>query len=107
MTNDQENKIKFEGFQKSNMKFEGNYQTTYATFVAGNINSSYFGLDEGLGGILSCNPSKTLISSIGQLSSVEGKMSSTPVWKIFTRNRLDDATINRMFSQVCVCDFQY
>lgn len=107
MTSDQENKIFFEGFKDSDIKFEGSYQTTYATFVAGTVNSSYFGLNEDLGGILSCNPVKTVISSIGKLSSVEGKISSTPVWKIFTRHQLDDLSISKMFSEVSFMNYRF
>lgn len=101
MTSDHTSPIVFDGFEDSNIKFSGAYQTTIATFVRGNVNSSYFGLKEELGGILSCDPVETIISSIGELSSVEGKKNDqTRVWKIFSREKLADSVLNQMFEQV-------
>lgn len=100
MTSDQEHRIKFGGFENIDLEFSGEYQTTFATFVSGDVNPSYFGLEEEMG-ILSCNPIETKISSIGQLSSVEGTKSNiTKVYKIFSRQKLDDSILNKMFSQV-------
>ena len=101
MTNDQGTQIKFDGFDNTHLNFLGEYQTTVATFVEGNINSSYFGMDEELEGILSCDPTQTTISSIGKLSSVEGKKSDgMNVWKIFSRQKLSNTMMNNMFSHV-------
>lgn len=102
MTNDQESTVIFNGFNENqDLKFFGEYQTTFATFVQGDMNSSYFGLEEDIGGILSCDPVETTISSIGQLSSVQGKKDENiEVWKVFSRQKLDDTIVNNMFSRV-------
>lgn len=100
MTTDQEHPIKFEGFENVDLEFSGEYQTTFATFVSGDVNPSYFGLEEEMG-VISCDPIETKISSIGQLSSVQGiKNNSTKIYKIFSRQKLDDSILDKMFSQV-------
>ncbi|XP_015109352.1 prenylcysteine oxidase [Diachasma alloeum] len=99
LTSDQRMPIRFENFPNNeDFMLSGNYQTTYATFIEGQLNATYFGLDGSIQGILSCNPEKTVISSVGKLSSVEGHESN--VWKIFTRKSLSSEIIGRMFSKV-------
>jgi hypothetical protein len=101
MTTDQKTQITFNGFKNSTVNFLGKYQTTYATFIAGKVNPSYFGSKEDFGGIISCDPVQTKISSIGRLSSVDDKEDNgTQVWKIFSRQKLNDSIINEMFSKV-------
>ena len=99
MTHDQENSVIFENFKNVDLQFFGNYQTTIATFVQGDVNFSYFGLNEDIGGVLSCDPNKTIISSIGKLSSVEGSTKSS-IWKIFSRKSLDASMLNKIFTKV-------
>lgn len=101
LTHDQEFPIKFVDFP-DNLVFPGNYQTTYATFINGDLNLKYFCLQEkALNIILSCNPNKTKISSIGKVSSVDGSTdTSSQIWKIFSREPLVTNLINRMFSHV-------
>ncbi|XP_011301154.1 prenylcysteine oxidase [Fopius arisanus] len=99
LTSDHRMLIEFQNFPNNeNFIFSGNYQTTYATFIEGELNHTYFGGDSSIQGILSCNPEKTIVSSVGKLSSVEGEESS--VWKIFTRNPLTPDIIGRMFSKI-------
>ncbi|XP_011501304.1 PREDICTED: prenylcysteine oxidase-like [Ceratosolen solmsi marchali] len=101
MTSDQESLVTFNGFKSSDVQFLGNYQTTYATFVAGKVNFSYFGSKETFSGIISCNPVDTVISSIGKLTSVNGKRDKgVQVWKVFSRQKLNSTIINKMFSKV-------
>lgn len=91
--------INFGGFPEDvNFEFAGNYQTTYATFVQGSLNPGYFRLEESIDGILSCDPNKTIVSSLGKLTTVQGVNSN--VWKIFSRNPLEINIINEMFQQV-------
>lgn len=99
LTSDQQMPIEFVNFSnRENFIFSGNYQTTWATFIDGQLNATYFGLDESIQGILSCNPEKTLINSVGKLSSIQGQDSN--VWKIFSRNPLSLNTIKSMFFKV-------
>ncbi|XP_063978016.1 prenylcysteine oxidase 1-like [Diachasmimorpha longicaudata] len=99
LTSDQGMSIAFANFPNNeDFIFPGSYQTTYATFIEGQLNTTYFGVDESIQGILSCNPEKTIISSVGKLSSVEGEDSN--VWKIFTRESLSSEMITKMFSKV-------
>ncbi|XP_058803534.1 prenylcysteine oxidase 1-like [Phymastichus coffea] len=101
MTSDQESPITFNNFQNSNLKFTGDYQVTYATFIKGNANFSYFGLDEEIRGILSCNPKQTIISSISRLSSVDNKQNNQMnIWKIFSREKINKSLINKLFRNV-------
>lgn len=93
--------INFAGFPENvNFKFAGDYQTTYATFVKGKINPSYFKLEESIDAILSCDPNKTILSSIGRLTTVEGN--SSDVWKIFSRKPVEKNLINKVFLEVRV-----
>lgn len=101
MTNDQKTPIVFKGFDDSDLEFPGEYHTIYATFIQGDVNSSYFGLQGELGGILSCNLNETKISSITKLSPVDGtEDNSTVVYKIFSNQELDNSTISQIFSKV-------
>ncbi|XP_044577912.1 prenylcysteine oxidase-like [Cotesia glomerata] len=99
LTHDQKMSINFAGFPENvNFKFAGDYQTTYATFVKGKINPSYFKLEESIDAILSCDPNKTILSSIGRLTTVEGNNSD--VWKIFSRKPVEKNLINKVFLEV-------
>lgn len=99
LTSDQELQIEFVGF--SNLVFPGDYQTIYATFVKADLNLKYFGLQEAMNSILSCNPNKTKINSIGKLSPVDGSVRKDPrVWKIFSRKSVESSLIHDMFSHV-------
>ncbi|XP_012257805.2 prenylcysteine oxidase 1-like [Athalia rosae] len=102
LTEDQKNHISFEGFPKNAaLKFSGKYQTTVATFVEGDINPSYFGLEESLDAILSCNPNETKIHSVGKLFPVDGPTeNNSRTWKIFSKERLLPSDISAMFSHV-------
>ncbi|KAK0176236.1 hypothetical protein PV328_000390 [Microctonus aethiopoides] len=98
LTQDQSMSIEFVNFPDDvNLKFPGNYQTTYATFVKGQLNMSYFGLDYPIDNILSCNPDKSILSSVGNLCTVEGIKSD--VWKIFSRNSLKKNIIDKFFEK--------
>lgn len=100
LTSDQEFQIEFVEFE-DDLKFLGNYQTTYATFVRADLKLSYFDLEETLGSIMSCNPNKTKISSIGKLDSVDGVIKKNPpVWKIFSRKPMETNHIHDIFSNV-------
>ncbi|KAM0734006.1 Prenylcysteine oxidase 1 [Formica fusca] len=84
-----------------NLVFPGDYQTTYATFINGDLNPKYFGLQEALDAILSCNPKKTKISSIGEVNHVDGPNEiSSQIWKIFSRESVETNLINNIFSHV-------
>lgn len=100
LTYDQEFPIEFVGFP-DNLVLPGDYQTTYATFINGDLNPKYFDLQETLDAILSCNPNKTKISSIGRLNSVDGPNEiSSQIWKIFSKESVETNLIDNMFSHV-------
>ncbi|XP_012527010.1 prenylcysteine oxidase [Monomorium pharaonis] len=100
LTSDQEFQIKFVGFPHD-LVFPGKYQTTYATFVKANLNLKYFGLQDPMNSILSCNPNKTKISSIGKQESVDGSVTKDPpIWKVFSRESLESTFIHDIFSHV-------
>lgn len=100
LTSDQEFQIEFIEFP-DNLVFPGKYQTTYATFIKANLKPKYFGLQEPLDGILSCNPNKTTISSVGKVDSVDGSIRKDPqVWKVFSRKPLETSLVHDMFSKV-------
>ncbi|XP_011643210.1 prenylcysteine oxidase 1-like [Pogonomyrmex barbatus] len=100
LTKDQASQIEFIGFP-DNLMFPGSYQITHVTFVKANLNPKYFGLQEILDGILSCNPNKTKISTVGALESVDGLVKKNPrVWKIFSRKPVESSLIHDMFSNV-------
>ncbi|KYM93830.1 Prenylcysteine oxidase [Cyphomyrmex costatus] len=100
LTSDQEFQIEFAEFP-DNLVFPGKYQTTYATFIKADLKPKYFGLQEPLDGILSCNPNKTTISSVGKVGPVDGSIRKDPqVWKVFSRKPLESSLIHDMFSKV-------
>ncbi|KAL0108851.1 hypothetical protein PUN28_014163 [Cardiocondyla obscurior] len=100
LTEDQEFQIEFNEFP-DDFAFPGNYQTTYATFVKANLNPKYFGLKTTFDAVLSCNPNKTKISSVGKLHLVDGSIEiDPPVWKVFSRNSMETSLIHDIFSQV-------
>lgn len=100
LTNDQEFPIAFEGFPKTDFHGAGKYHRTVATFVEADLKPHYFGLEEDLDMILSCEPNKTIISSVGRLNSVNGIMKHSRVWKIFSNAPLNSQILNEMFSKV-------
>lgn len=102
LTKDQNQSIEFLGFPNDdNLRFPGTYQTTVATFIQGDLNISYFGLEESIVDILSCDPNKTVINSVGKLFPVGGPTESdSRVWKVFSKKSLTSKQINSMFSKV-------
>lgn len=99
LTHDQEFPIEFVGFP-DNLVFPGVYQTTYVTFIHGDLKLKYFNLEETLEAILSCNPNKTKISSIGKVNSVYGSIKrNSQIWKIFSRKSIS-TLIHDMFYNV-------
>lgn len=101
LTSDQEFPIEFVNFPKD-LEFPDSYQTTHATFVQADIKPKYFGIDQSLDAVLSCNLNKTKISSVGKESSTNGlEDKDSPVWKIFSRKPLETDLIREMFSNVC------
>ncbi|XP_015586436.1 prenylcysteine oxidase [Cephus cinctus] len=102
LTQDQEWSIEFEGFPNgTEFKFPGDYQTTVATFVQGDLNPSYFGLAELLDGVMSCNLLNTKINSIGKIFPVEGYTGAdSRVWKIFSKESLKLEDLNDIFLQI-------
>lgn len=100
LTHDQEFPIIFEGFPKNDFYSFEKYHETVATFVKADLKPHYFGLQEELDNILSCDPNKTIINSIGRLNSVDGIIKNSKVWKIFSNKPLKSKIINEMFSNV-------
>lgn len=101
LTQDQKHHIAFEGFPIDNNTFSGTYHTTIATFVKADINPKYFNLAENLDDILSCNPNKTIINSIGRLSCVQGPSEADRrTWKLFSNAPLKHEIINEIFTNV-------
>lgn len=98
--NNQEFPIIFEGFPNNDFYSSAEYHETIATFVKADLNPHYFGLEEELDNILSCDPNKTIVSSLGRLNSVESSMKSSNIWKIFSNKLLKSNIINEMFSNV-------
>ncbi|XP_053984035.1 prenylcysteine oxidase 1-like isoform X2 [Hylaeus anthracinus] len=97
---DQEFPIIFEGFPNNDLHSIGKYHKTRVTFVQADLKPNYFGLIEGIDAILSCEPNKTIVSSVGKLSSVDGLMKHSRVWKIFSNTPLKEGIINEMFSNI-------
>lgn len=100
LTHDQQYPITFEGFPENDFYKSEKYHKTIATFLEADLNPHYFGLQEELDAILSCDPNKTIVSSLGRLNSVEGSMKSSKVWKLFSNEPLKSAIINDMFTNV-------
>ncbi|XP_011865640.1 PREDICTED: prenylcysteine oxidase-like [Vollenhovia emeryi] len=108
LTTDQEFQIEFAEFPDK-LAFPGSYQTTHVAFIKGDLNLKYFGLDTALSSILSCNPNKTKISSVGEQDSVDGSIKSEqanfiekdrPVWKLFSRERMETSLLHDIFYNV-------
>ncbi|KAG5308441.1 PCYXL protein, partial [Acromyrmex insinuator] len=100
LTSDQEFQIKFIGFP-GNLVIPGKYQTTYATFIKANLKPNYFNLQEPLDEILSCNPNKTTISSVGKVNPVDDSFRKDPqIWKVFSRKPLETSLVHDMFSKI-------
>ncbi|XP_033222178.1 prenylcysteine oxidase 1-like isoform X2 [Belonocnema kinseyi] len=102
LTVDQEYPIKFEEFPPETLfHFPGKYQTTVATFVHANLNTFHFGLEDEIDAVYSCNPNFTNISSVGKVDSVsEPKKGTLKTWKVFTKENMTPAFMNKIFSQV-------
>ncbi|XP_015183644.1 PREDICTED: prenylcysteine oxidase-like [Polistes dominula] len=93
--------ITFEGIPgDDNLTFLDEYQTVIATFIKGDINPNYFGLEEELDCILICNYNID-IRSIGRIDTVEGptKMNSK-IWKIFSNASLPLTLLNNIFLNI-------
>lgn len=100
LTEDQKMQITFEEFPSDGLTFSGEYQTTVATFVKGNLNPNYFGLEEELDSILSCN-SNTQIRSVGKVDTVEGPTKIDPkIWKIFSNASLPLNVLHNFFLNI-------
>ncbi|KAI4497452.1 hypothetical protein M0802_007463 [Mischocyttarus mexicanus] len=100
LTKDQKTNITFVDFPGDDFTFLGEYQTTVATFVKGDLDPNYFGLEEELDDILSCNDNID-IRSIGRVDSVEGSTKvDSKMWKIFSNVSLPLTLINNMFNNV-------
>ncbi|XP_017792422.1 PREDICTED: prenylcysteine oxidase 1-like [Habropoda laboriosa] len=99
LTSDQEFLITFEGFPNNDFYNMEKYHETVATFVQADLKPHYFGLEEELSSILSCNPNKTIVNSVGRLDSVEDVIEDK-VWKIFSNKPLKPTIIKDMFSNV-------
>ncbi|XP_003484501.1 prenylcysteine oxidase isoform X1 [Bombus impatiens] len=100
LIHNQEFPITFEGFPNNDFFSPAKYHETIATFVKADLKPHYFGLEAELDNILSCDPNRTIISSLGRLNSVEGSMKNSNVWKIFSNKPLKSNIINEMFSNV-------
>ncbi|XP_078050178.1 prenylcysteine oxidase 1 isoform X3 [Augochlora pura] len=100
LTSDQQYPIIFEGFPNSDFYGAEKYHKTVATFVKADLKPHYFGSTEEIDIILSCNPNKTIVSSIGRLNSVEGILKNSRVWKIFSNAPLKSGVLNEMFSNI-------
>lgn len=101
LTHDQKFSIKFEGFPRNDFYTAGEYHKTIATFVKADLKPQYFGLEDEIDIILSCNPNKTIISSLGRLNSVEGPTKDDRrIWKIFTNDPLKREILDEMFSNI-------
>ncbi|CAL7951839.1 unnamed protein product [Xylocopa violacea] len=99
LTHDQEFPIIFEGFPRNDFYNQGKYHETVATFVKANLKPYHFGLEEE-SNILSCDPNKTVISSLGRINSIEGTIGNSKIWKIFSNKHLNSAILNEMFSNI-------
>lgn len=100
LTGDQEFPIEFVNLPE-NLEFPGGYQTTHVTFIKADIKPKYFGLHESLDDIFSCNATKTMISVVGKVSSVNASdKNGSSIWKIFSRKPLKTDLIHEMFSNV-------
>ena len=99
LTADEKFPITFEGFPNNDFHSVGKYHKLIVTFVKADLKPQYFGLEDELDMIISCNPNKTIINSVGRLNSVEGSMEHSRVWKIFSSEPLK-LDLEEMFSNV-------
>lgn len=75
-------------------------QVTHATFVAGRLNPGYFGQSRAVAlprGILTTENPQIPFSAIGRVG--HSPTYGVPIYKIFSREALDDALIGRLFAQ--------
>ncbi|KZC10292.1 Prenylcysteine oxidase-like [Dufourea novaeangliae] len=100
LTSDQQLPIIFEGFPNNDFHGAEKYHKTVATFIEADLKPYYFGSVEEIDGILSCDPNKTIISSVGRLNSVEGTIKNSRIWKIFSNAPLKTGILNEMFSNI-------
>ncbi|XP_076278349.1 prenylcysteine oxidase 1 [Lasioglossum baleicum] len=100
LTSDQQYPITFEGFPNNNFHGAEKYHRTIATFVKADLKPYYFGSAEEIDTILSCEPNKTIVNSVGRLNSVEGPIKDSKVWKIFSNAPLKSGVLNEMFSNI-------
>lgn len=100
LTEDQKMRITFEEFPVDGFQFLGEYQTVIATFVRGDLNPNYFGLEQELDSIMSCN-SSTQIHSVGKLETVDGLTKvDSKIWKIFSNTSLPMHDLHNIFFNV-------
>ncbi|KAI4487388.1 hypothetical protein M0804_005537 [Polistes exclamans] len=100
LTKDQKTHITFEDIPGDDLTFLGEYQTTIATLVKGDINPNYFGLEEELDSILSSNFNID-IRSVGRIDTVEGPTKiDSKIWKIFSNASLPLALLNNIFLNI-------
>lgn len=100
LTEDQKMRIIFEEFPLDGFQFLGEYQTVIATFVRGDLNPNYFGLEQELDSIMSCN-SSTQIHSVGKLETVDGLTKvDSKIWKIFSNTSLPMHDLHNIFFNV-------
>ncbi|XP_060072471.1 prenylcysteine oxidase-like [Ylistrum balloti] len=102
--------IKFEGFQQDIHNFPQQYHKTIATFVHGQVNSSYFGFDNAMdmpNAVLTCNMN-LLMNSFGQHLPVDYSSASDTVppidgnivGKIFSNRELTQEEIHLYFKSI-------
>lgn len=101
-------KIAFRNFDPPIAEFPNSYHQTVATFVHGNLNSSFFGYPDPssfyLGEILTTEDPKLFFNSISLISPVKGKaaalnaLAGPAVWKVFSRQPLTKEEMHLLFS---------
>ncbi|XP_060643554.2 prenylcysteine oxidase 1 [Anolis sagrei] len=97
--------ITFRNFKPPIPEFSKPYQQIIATFVHGNINTSFFGYPDPskfqLSGIFTMENPKLFVNSIGIVSPVENNTKAaegSPVWKVFSPQPLTKEQLNLLFS---------
>nr|XP_016854706.1 PREDICTED: prenylcysteine oxidase 1 [Anolis carolinensis] len=97
--------ITFRNFKPPIPEFSKPYQEIVATFVHGNINTSFFGYPDPstfqLSAIFTMENPKLFVNSIGVVSPVEDKAKAaegSPVWKVFSARPLTKAQLDVLFS---------
>lgn len=95
--------IEFTGFPVT-PKARGIFQRTVATFVAGSINMSHFhyegGPDDFPSLVMTMETPNVSFNCIGQQATVNQKLPSEDVRKVFSRHTLTDQEISELFSHV-------